>query len=44
MSTKSHPGDGTHGKGNRGLAAQRRHGAFLRELLTGLGRSLGIGR
>ncbi len=44
MSTKSHPGDGTHGKGDKGLAAQRGHGSFLRGLFTGLVRSFGIGR
>lgn len=44
MSTKSHPGDGTHGKGDKGLAAQRGHSAFLRGLLTGLVRLLAIGR
>ena len=44
MSTKSHPGDGTHGKGDKGLAAQRGHGRFVRGLLTGLVRSLRIGR
>ena len=44
MSTKSHPGDGTHGKGVKGLASQRGQGSFLRRLLTGLVRSFGIGR
>ena len=48
MSTKSHPGDGSHGKGDKGVAAQRPGQGFLRGTLGGLlglrRSSRGIGR
>lgn len=48
MSTKSHPGDGSHGKGDKGVAAQRGTDRYLRGAVTGLAGllrgALGAGR
>ena len=43
MSTKSHPGDGSHGRGVKGVASHRRgRTSLLRSLVTGLAGLLGV--